>query len=170
METNELIEQIKNLTKLQDISDIFLYGSRAFNVFNKNSDFDFIVISEKAINGRQYNNGKLNITTYQREHFQKNLTENKPFAIECYFLPDKFKFLSKSKFIFKLKDDFEKEFIIKIEEDKIKLNKYKNDYLKSLKLKFFIYKLEKQLEWLKKGEIYLYDFKDEYEEIKKEHF
>jgi hypothetical protein len=159
MNNEELIAKIKSITNISDISDIFLYGSRAYNTFNNNSDYDFIVISPSVVdNGRQYNQSNINITVYSKQHFQDKLNENKPFAIECFYLPESFKLINNSKFKLKL-NNFEKEYSLKIEEDEKKL-------LKQIKLsdivrsKFFIGKLKIQLNHLLKNEDFDFNLKD----------
>lgn len=160
-------EELSKITNLKQITDIFLYGSRAYNISSKNSDFDYIVLAKDAINGRQYNNSTYNITTYTPEHFQEKLNENKPFAIECFFLPKEFILLSSSKFNLKL-TTYKEEYLRKIKEDEEKLAKFKENYLKIIKTKFFILKLNKQLEWLNNNQPFSFDFKEDFENIKKE--
>lgn len=167
MTHNELISKIEAITKLSDITDIFLYGSRAYNTFNQNSDYDFIVIAPSfKDNGRQYNQSNINITVYSAQHFQEKLNDNKPFSIECFSVPDKFKLIKKSKFKF-IKNNFEKEYLLKIEEDEKKILKQINlsDIVRS---KFFIEKLKKQLTHLLKNEEFDFDLKDQLIKIREE--
>jgi predicted nucleotidyltransferase len=165
----EHIEKIKNITGLKNISDIFLYGSRTYNTYQKNSDYDFIVLSkDRRKNGEQYNHLIYNITVYTPTHFQEKLNENKPFAIECFKLPEEFKILNNTKFNLKLKD-FENEYLMKIEEDKKKLLKDLNLY-KRVKVLLFIKKLEMQLESLKNNKEFRFDLKEEFNQIKENEF
>lgn len=164
----DFLKKIEEITKLNHIDCVFLYGSRAYNTFNSNSDYDFIVVASDATNGQQFNSSNLNITTYTFEHFQEKLLENKPFAIECFFLPNSNILKLKKKLIFKLKPNFEKEYQKKIDEDVKKLDDNKNNATKLIKIKFFIFKLQKQLEWLKNNISFSFDLKDEYEKIKTE--
>lgn len=159
MKNEELISKIQIITKIIDISDIFLYGSRSYNTFNPNSDYDFIVISPSIKdNGRQYNQSNINITVYSIQHFQEKLNENKPFAIECFYLPESFKLINNSKFKLKL-INFEQEYLLKIKEDEIKLLK-QTKISDIVRIKFFIEKLKIQLNNLFENKNFDFDLKD----------
>jgi predicted nucleotidyltransferase len=161
----EHIEKIKSITGLKNISDVFLYGSRTYNTFNKNSDYDFIVLSKDVRkNGKQYNHLIYNITVYTPTHFQEKLNENKPFSIECFKLPQEFKILNNTKFNLKL-NNYEEEYIKKIKEDKEKLKKNLN-MNKRIKILMFIKKLENQLEHLKDNTEFNFDLKNELKTIR----
>lgn len=158
------IDRIEYVTKLKTIKDVFLVGSRACNTHNNNSDYDFIVIADDAVDGRQYNTSNFNITTYTPQHFQEKLNENKPFAIECFFLPNQCILKMKTKYSLKLVN-FEQEYLNKIKEDQCKILKV-NDFNKKIKIKFFIFKLRKQLKYLKTGNSFEFDFNKAYRRIR----
>lgn len=156
-DVNLFISGIEKYTNLKHITNIFLYGSRAYNTFTENSDYDFIVVSKDAINGKQFNNSFMNITEYTPEHFQEKLNENKPFAIECFMLPEEFKLINKTKFKLTLKN-YKQEYLNKIQEDTEKLSK-DIKINKRIKLLFFIKKLELQLHSLDNNIPFDFDLK-----------
>jgi predicted nucleotidyltransferase len=159
-------KEIERITGLKQITDVFLYGSRAYNTYNKDSDYDFIVLADDIkTNGQQFNQTNINITVYSKEHFQEKLDKNKPFAIECFYLPEDFKILNKTKFNLKLKT-FDVEYYLKIKDDLKKLEKVKGNKGKEIRVLFFIKKLNKQLEWLYKKEPFSFEFKEDLEEIR----
>lgn len=162
------ITGIEKYTGLKQITDIFLYGSRAYGTFTPSSDYDFIVIAKDATNGKQFNNQFMNITEYTPEHFQEKLNENKPFSIECFMLPEEFKLLNKTKFVLKL-NNYKQEYLNKIQEDKEKLTK-DIKITKRIKILLFIKKLELQLDALENENNFNFHLQKHLQMIRKEVF
>lgn len=138
--------KIKQITGLKEITDIFLFGSRAYGLETKKSDYDFIVLANDAINGRQFS-GHFNITIYTKEHFIEKLKENKPFAVEIFFLQDK-AIKQTTKLVF-IKKNFEFEFQKRKTEDFKKLEN-EISWFKKEKIKKFILRNDELLEKIRK--------------------
>jgi hypothetical protein len=92
MEREEMFDEILKKTGLGD-SDIvaaFQYGSHVYGTARKNSDYDFIVITNKKRN-EQYSDRKININFYTYDEHQQRLNDHEISALECaYWLPHGF--------------------------------------------------------------------------------
>lgn len=84
-----------------DIIAAYLYGSRVYRTARKNSDYDFIVITDKKTN-EQYSDKLININFYTAKEHQERLDAHEISALECYFLPKEMVLLEKKNFNFKL--------------------------------------------------------------------
>ena len=98
------IEEIKKRTGLKDyhILAVYMYGSRVYGNARKDSDWDFIVVtqggSEKAFNHsmepadglNQFSDNLININFYSLMGWADRLTACEPSALECVYLPDEF--------------------------------------------------------------------------------
>lgn len=96
-------QEILDRTDLKDsdILDVFPYGSRVYKTARKNSDYDFIVITQKKIND-QYSDRLININYYTLNEHQGRLNNHEISALECYFLPDEFRIKHSNIYGFKL--------------------------------------------------------------------
>jgi len=80
---------------------VYQYGSRVYGNFRKNSDYDFVVITNNKPNN-QYSDNLININFYTPEEHQQRIDDHEISALECYFLDPKFVLMEKKKFTFNL--------------------------------------------------------------------
>ena len=99
----QLITEIINRTKFKedDLIAVYPYGSRVYGNARKNSDYDFIVVTDKKTN-EQYSDKLININFYTAKEHQERLDAHEISALECYFLPKIDVILEKRDFNFKL--------------------------------------------------------------------
>lgn len=64
----------------------YTYGSRVYGTFQKNSDWDYILIDEQSRDS-EMDMGVINVTYMTPSHFQDLLDRHNITALECYFLP-----------------------------------------------------------------------------------
>lgn len=94
------------MTANKKLLNVYLYGSNVYGTANEESDVDYIyVVDHQDKSEDQLLLGKTNITIHPAEYFQHKLNNHDVSALECYFLPEKFK-IELHKFNFKL--DLEK--------------------------------------------------------------
>lgn len=81
------LETIISKAKLNinDLIAVYPYGSRVYGTANKNSDYDFIVITKNKTT-EQYSDNLININFYTPEEHQERLNDHEISALECYFL------------------------------------------------------------------------------------
>lgn len=78
--------------KNKKIYNIYLYGSNVYGTSDEESDVDYIYIVDFHPNGEdQLLLGKTNINIYQLDFFQNKLNNHDVSALECFFLPEKYK-------------------------------------------------------------------------------
>ena len=74
------------------IFNTYLYGSHVYGTNDKKSDIDYIyVVDVQREKEKQLFSGNMNITHYPLEYFQKMVDRHKVSALECIFLPEKYK-------------------------------------------------------------------------------
>lgn len=72
--------------------NIYLAGSNVYGTATEKSDVDYIyVVDHQDKSEDQLLLGKTNITIYPVEYFQHKINECSVSALECFFLPEKFK-------------------------------------------------------------------------------
>jgi Polymerase beta, Nucleotidyltransferase len=71
--------------KDSDVVNCYLYGSRVYGNYRKDSDYDFIVIvKNKTVD--QFSDNLININFFTPEGHQHRLNEHEISALECFFL------------------------------------------------------------------------------------
>ncbi len=84
------INRILDLTGLEDkdLIAVYRYGSRVYGTFERNSDYDYIVVHAGATSNdaQQFDSHDkdLSVHTYHRDSWQRHLDDHKIFAIECH--------------------------------------------------------------------------------------
>lgn len=98
-----MLDEIQKRTKLNefDLLAVYPYGSRVYGNARKNSDYDFVVVTQKKTN-EQYSDTLININFYTPNEHQKRLNDHEISALECYFLPDDLALKYSNVFGFKL--------------------------------------------------------------------
>jgi hypothetical protein len=66
-----------------NISAIYVYGSRVYGNFSNTSDYDYLVVCNNKIDG---------FTCETEDEFLKKLEEHDIRTLECFFSPDEFKY------------------------------------------------------------------------------
>lgn len=70
----------------------YLYGLFVYGTNDEESDVDYIYIVDHQDNDEeQFLLGKTNITIYPVDYFQSKIDNHDVSALECYFLPEKYK-------------------------------------------------------------------------------
>lgn len=87
----EILDTIlsKTDTHIDNIINIYQYGSRVYGNYNNSSDYDFIVIVSDKTNN-QFSDRLININYFTPEEHQNRLDEHEISALECHFAPDEF--------------------------------------------------------------------------------
>ena len=74
------------------IKNIYLYGSYVYGTNDSESDIDYILVVDYQGDGeKQLNIDRLNINSYSINCFQSMVNNHEVSALECIFLPEKFK-------------------------------------------------------------------------------
>ncbi len=84
------------------IFNIYLYGSRVYQTQSFQSDWDFIIVANTSVSNQEIRSGEYNIHIITPDDFSRLLLNHKPNAIECFYLPPKFKLIELKKFQFNL--------------------------------------------------------------------
>jgi predicted nucleotidyltransferase len=103
-------EEIDSLDKKYKILNIYLSGSRSYENNSDDSDYDLILIAEQLGDARlefKFFNGTIFI--FRKSEFERKLKEHDVSALECFFLPKKFKIREKWKPILKINKKLIKE-------------------------------------------------------------
>ena len=98
----------KNLKKLiedKEVLNIYIYGSQVYGIANKNSDTDYIVITDKE-KREDYKVDDIDFNFYTKDEWIDLANRNEIVFIECIFLDGKFK----------LKETFIPEYEIEIKK------------------------------------------------------
>lgn len=85
--------------KIEDITNIYLVGSRLYGTHNNSSDYDFLVVTRNT-QGKSINHPVVNATVFSMEKFQKALNDNKILVLEAYFSPKEFRIKEELSFSF----------------------------------------------------------------------
>lgn len=91
LDKNKILKEL-NL-KNDDIFNIYQYGSRVYGTFDKNSDWDFIIVAnqvEDKIDSVVNESGTINATIYSIKGFMNALNNHDISVLECFFLPKRF--------------------------------------------------------------------------------
>lgn len=101
-------EQYEDLLKRTNLGDknvlcAYVYGSRVYGNFRKNSDYDYIVILSRDYSldkakpksfdtdaGMQFSDNLINVNLYFIDEHRQRIIDHEPSALECLFLPDEF--------------------------------------------------------------------------------
>ena len=79
-----LVKQKYNINK-EDVVGCYLFGSRVYGTNDYNSDYDYILITNKNVNNQEIKHKIVNIHIYTVEHFQNLLDEHKIKQLEVFF-------------------------------------------------------------------------------------
>ncbi len=75
----------------EDILETYMYGSRVYGNFRKNSDWDFIVILKDGKKlSEQFSDNLININFYTATEHLERLNEMEISALECLYLSEQF--------------------------------------------------------------------------------
>lgn len=88
-----------------DVLSIFPYGSYVYGTNSQLSDYDFIIVckNDTVKNDFSLERDGMNVHVYEEDVFIKQLADHKVSALECYYLPEKWKHLTyNKKYPFKL--------------------------------------------------------------------
>ena len=86
---------------IEEVVDVFPYGSRVYSTARKQSDYDYIVTIKNKAN-EQFSNSLININFYTPNEHQKRLNDHEISALECHFLPDNLRIKHSGLYGFKL--------------------------------------------------------------------
>jgi hypothetical protein len=115
MENSEKVLKLLEECKIQNISNIYQFGSFLHNCQNEKSDKDFIIIlneKEEYFDGsKEIEIKNFNFNIYHIVFFQFLIQEQFPDALQCLWIPNKFVLLENVKFeyhldVIKLKNQF----------------------------------------------------------------
>lgn len=83
------IEDIIRASKLHPsrIFNVYLFGSRVYGTYNKDSDWDVIIVANNSVESTEIRNGLYNIHIYTPDKFQSDLDWHRPNNLECIFAP-----------------------------------------------------------------------------------
>jgi hypothetical protein len=93
----ELYNEVVKRTGIEPVC-LYMYGSRVYGNYQKDSDFDFIAIVEKCEPGAQFSDNLINVNFYTITEHQQRLDDHEPSALECHFLGEDF--ILKEKYLF----------------------------------------------------------------------
>lgn len=98
------IEDIIRASKLHPsrIFNITIFGSRVYGTYNKDSDWDIIIVANNSVESTEIRNGLYNIHVYTPDKFQSDLDWHRPNNLECIFAPEWAVLKEDKKFSFKL--------------------------------------------------------------------
>lgn len=98
------IEDIIRAAKLHPsrVFNIYIFGSRVYGTYNKDSDWDIIMVANNSVESTEIRNGLYNIHVYTPDKFQTDLDWHRPNNLECIFAPDWAILKEDKKFNFKL--------------------------------------------------------------------
>lgn len=98
------IEDIIRASKLHPsrIFNITIFGSRVYGTYNKDSDWDIIIVANNSVESTEIRNGLYNIHVYTPDKFQSDLDWHRPNNLECIFAPNWAVLKEDKKFSFKL--------------------------------------------------------------------
>lgn len=83
---------------LNDILNIYTYGSVAYGTNNEQSDEDYIIVCKNGslvFPKEEFTGSNVNITAYEESEFQKQIDAHEISVLECLFLPDHLKYEEK---------------------------------------------------------------------------
>lgn len=92
------------IPNLDDIRNIYTYGSVAYGTNNEESDEDYIIVCNNNTLGFskcEFSGGNVNITAYEIDEFQRQIEAHEISVLECLFLPEHLKY-EELEFQFKL--------------------------------------------------------------------
>ena len=73
----------------REVIAAYMYGSRVYGNHGEDSDWDFIVVSDCKRD--QFSDNLINVNFYSMEAHMTRLKSHEPSAMECMFLPAKFR-------------------------------------------------------------------------------
>lgn len=88
METIDLekVVQVSNLHHSR-IFNVTIFGSRIYGTFNKNSDWDVVVVANNSVEALEIKADKLNIHIYTPDRYTNDLQWHRINNLECNFAP-----------------------------------------------------------------------------------
>lgn len=100
----ELLSDIVRASGLHKsrIFNIYLFGSRVYNTYNKDSDWDVIIVANNSVESIEIRNGLYNIHIYTPDKFKADLDWHRPNNLECIFAPEWAILKEDKEFTFKL--------------------------------------------------------------------
>eukprot|EP01080_Neovahlkampfia_damariscottae_P011853 gene11853-5182_t len=91
------LEEVKEIINLKykqlNILNVYLFGSRLYNCYNKDSDFDVILITNSkkiSTSTNSIETEKYNINIYHIDYFKFLIQENVIWALMCCWIPQEF--------------------------------------------------------------------------------
>jgi len=98
------IEDIIRAAKLHPsrVFNIYIFGSRVYGTYNKDSDWDVIMVANNSVESTEIRNGLYNIHVYTPDKFQSDIDWHRPNNLECIFAPNWAILKEDKKFNFKL--------------------------------------------------------------------
>lgn len=98
------IEDIIRAAKLHPsrVFNVYIFGSRVYGTFNKDSDWDVIIVANNSVESTEIRNGLYNIHVYTPDKFKADLDWHRPNNLECIFAPEWAILKEDKKFEFKL--------------------------------------------------------------------
>jgi len=76
----------------EKLLNTYVYGSYVYGTFNKDSDIDYIFVVENQKKDEfLLSSNKCNVISCSLNYFQEQLNNHSVSAVECFFLPEKFK-------------------------------------------------------------------------------
>lgn len=86
------IEKFKTTYSLRDQAVLlFPYGSRVYGTANEKSDYDYnaVTLEQKIVQtGEEYRHDNINIHIFDRNDWQRQLSQHKIHTLEAFFLPE----------------------------------------------------------------------------------
>ena len=100
----DILSEIIKKSKLHKsrIFNVTVFGSRVYNNFSENSDWDVIIVANNSVDNIEIKDNLFNIHIYTPNKFINDLNWHKPNVLECFFAPDEFKLMNKIEFEFVL--------------------------------------------------------------------
>lgn len=102
------LEEIISSTKIHPsrVYNVYVFGSRVYGTYNKNSDWDIIIVANNSVESIEIDNGIFNVHIYTPDKFKKDLEWHRINNLECIYAP--------SWAILKEEIDYRKDFKISI--------------------------------------------------------
>lgn len=145
------------------VRNVYIYGSRVYGTFKKDSDYDIIMLAPALIEHEEIrgscNDLRFNIHIHTPDKFKEDLNKYMIHCLECHFAPEWAKLQEKEKFAdFKINSNKLKQSILTQSANTWNNAKYKfnnGDIIRGLKSGFHALKaLNFGIQLLEKREIY----------------
>lgn len=70
------------------VFNVYIFGSRVYGTYDKNSDWDIIMIANNSVESTEIRNGMFNIHVYTPDKFKQDLENHRINNLECIYAPD----------------------------------------------------------------------------------